>query len=130
MKLAHVATALALTIGMTATSCGPKKTVQRTDAKSGEGGDLSGYWNDIDANLVAQEMIKDCMGRPWASNFQEEAGGKKAIIKLMGVIKRTDDRNVNEQYFSKQLEKELLNSGRVRVVAAAGQEDINVQERQ
>jgi PBP1b-binding outer membrane lipoprotein LpoB len=110
-------------------ACGPKKAVTRTDAKSGEGGDLSGYWNDIDANLVAAEMVKDCMGRPWASDYQSNSGGKKAVVKLMGVIKRTDDRNVNEQYFSKQLEKELLNSGRVRVVASAGQDDINVQER-
>lgn len=131
MKLAQVATALVLTIGMTGSlACGPKHTVQRTDAKSGEGGDLSGYWNDIDANLVASEMVKDCMGRPWAADYQSANSGKKAVVKLMGVIKRTDDRNVNEQYFSKQLEKELLNSGRVRVVAASGQDDINVAERQ
>lgn len=110
-------------------SCGATRSVTRTSANSTEGGDLSGYWNDIDANLVAKEMVQDCMSRPWASNHQEQAGGKKPVVKLMGVIKRTDDRNVNEQYFTKQLERELLNSGRVRVVAASGQDDINVRER-
>lgn len=130
MKLVHGLTALALLISSSSmVACGPKKSVTRTDSKSTEGGDLSGYWNDIDANLVAAEMIKDCMGRPWSADHQSANGGNKAIVKLMGVIKRTDDRNVNEQYFSKQLEKELLNSGRVRVVAAAGQDDINVAER-
>jgi len=36
---------------------------------------------------------------------------------------------VNTQYFAKRLERELLNSGRVRVVAAADQDSINVAER-
>lgn len=111
------------------TACGPNKTVTRTSATSTEGGDLSGYWNDIDANLVSEEMIKDCLGRPWASDFQQQAGGNKPVVKLMGVIKRTDDRNVNTQYFTKQLERELLNSGRVRVVAGWDQQNINVVER-
>ena len=110
------------------TACGPKK-VTRTSANSTEGGDLSGYWNDIDANLVSQEMIKDCLSRPWASNFQSENDGAKPVVKLMGVQKRTDDRNVNTQYFSKKLERELLNSGRVRVVAAWGQDNVNLIER-
>src|SRR5687768_1354915 len=112
-----------------AVACGGPKKVTRTSSDSTEGGDLSGYWNDIDANQVAQEMIRDCLGRPWASDVQTQKSGTKPVVKLMGVIKRTDDRNVNEQYFAKQLERELLNSGRVRVVAAWGQDDINVVER-
>lgn len=115
----------ALSIG----ACGPKRSVERTSSDSTKGGDLSGYWNDIDANQVASEMIKDCLGRSWASDYQAGNGGKKPVVKLMGVIKRTDDRNVNEQYFAKRLERELLNSGRVRVVAAWGQDEINVAER-
>lgn len=109
--------------------CGPPKKVTRTSAESTKGGDLSGYWNDIDAEMVAKTMMKQCMESPWASDFQEQSGGKKPIVKLMGVMKRTDDRNVNEQYFTKQLERQLLNSGRVRVVAAWGQDNINVVEK-
>jgi PBP1b-binding outer membrane lipoprotein LpoB len=126
--LVHVAVA-ALAVGVLGTGCGPQKKVERTAADSTKGGDLSGYWNDIDANLVAEEMIKDCMGRPWASDYQSANSGKKPVVKLMGVIKRTDDRNVNEQYFGKRLEKELLNSGRAKVVAAWGQDSVNVAER-
>ncbi|MCI0704833.1 MAG: penicillin-binding protein activator LpoB [Planctomycetia bacterium] len=110
-------------------ACGQPKTVTRTGADSAEGGDLSGYWNDIDANLVAKEMIGDALSNPWASNYQQEHGGSKPVVKLMGVIKRTDDRNVNTDYFAKQLERQLLNSGRVRVVAAWGQDNINVVEK-
>ena len=114
---------------LAAGACGPSKTVQRTSADSTAGGDLSGYWNDIDANLVAEEMMKDCMSRAWVENHMQGTGGQKPIVKLMGVIKRTDDRNVNEQYFAKRLERELLNSGKVRVVAAWGQDNINVVEK-
>ena len=85
--------------------CGPRRKVSRTSANSTAGGDLSGYWNDIDANLVSEEMIKDCLSRPWASDFQSQNEGAKPVVKLMGVVKRTDDRNVNTQYFAKRLER-------------------------
>ena len=130
MKLNRSTTLLSAIVLSSAmlTACGPKK-VTRTSANSTEGGDLSGYWNDIDANLVSKEMINDCLSRPWASNFQSENDGAKPVVKLMGVQKRTDDRNVNTQYFSKKLEREMLNSGRVRVVAAWGQDNVNLIER-
>lgn len=123
---------ISLSLSVSAASliaCGPPKKVTRTAADSAEGGDLSGYWNDIDAEMVAKTMIHDCLNNPWASDFQAESSGQKPVVKLMGVIKRTDDRNVNTQFFSKQLERQLLNSGRVRVVAAWGQDDINVVEK-
>lgn len=129
MLKTHVAATTGLALLMAAGACGPTKTVQRTSADSTEGGDLSGYWNDIDANLVAKEMIDDCMSRAWITDHMQGSGGQKPIVKLMGVIKRTDDRNVNEQYFAKRLEREMLNSGKVRVVAAWGQDNINVVER-
>lgn len=111
------------------TACGPKRTVTRTEAGSSKGADLSGYWNDLDATIVAKAMIQQCLQHPWASDFQSENAGKKPVVKLMGVKKRTDDRNVNEEFFAKQLERQLLNSGRVRVVAAWGQDSVNVVER-
>jgi PBP1b-binding outer membrane lipoprotein LpoB len=118
----------AMLLGASIAGCAGK-TVTRTASGSTEGGDLSGYWNDIDAEIVAKTMIKQCLESAWASDFQEQNAGKKPVIKLMGVLKRTDDRNVNEQFFAKQLERQLLNSGRVRVVAAWGQDDVNVVER-
>ena len=75
-------------------------------------------------------MSEQIVSAGWlADHYQTTSSQDKPVIKLMGVIKRTDDRNVNEQYFGKQLERFLLNSRQVRVVAASGQEGINVQER-
>jgi PBP1b-binding outer membrane lipoprotein LpoB len=121
--------ATTIALALAGAGCGPNRAVTRTAADATTGGDLSGYWNDIDANLVAKEMIQDTMQSAWASSFQSENGGKKPVVKLMGVIKRTDDRNVNTDYFAKQLERQLLNSGRCRVVAAWSQDNINVVER-
>src|SRR3989338_5504236 len=84
--------------------------VTRTSATSTQGGDLSGYWNDIDANVVAEEMIKDCTSSGLTTHFAKDSGALP-VVKLMGVLKRTDDRNVNSDYFAKRLERELLRSG-------------------
>ncbi|MGF1509637.1 MAG: penicillin-binding protein activator LpoB [Myxococcota bacterium] len=110
-------------------ACSGQTKVTRTASGATEGGDLSGYWNDIDAELVAKTIISDLVSSRWVNDFQEENNGRRPVVKLAGVIKRTDDRNVNTQFFAKQVERFLLNSGRVRVVAASGQEDINVNER-
>lgn len=122
-------TVLVAALAMGAAGCAPQRSVTRTASGSTEGGDLSGYWNDIDAEMVAKTMIKQCLESGWSSDHQSRSAGAKPVIKLMGVLKRTDDRNVNEQFFAKQLERQLLNSGRVRVVAAWGQDNVNVAER-
>jgi len=119
---------LGILISMGAAACASGPKVKRTASGASEGGDLSGYWNDIDAELVATTLTEQLLDHPWVSDFREEEG-RKPVVKLAGVIKRTDDRNVNTQFFGKQLERLLLNSGRVRVVATEGQEGINVGER-
>ena len=35
--------------------------------------DLSGRWNDTDSRLVAEEMIADCLGRPWITQHRRYA---------------------------------------------------------
>ena len=110
------------------TGCaGPRRSVQY--AKSGvAGAGLSGYWSEGDAQKVVKTMVGQMMASGWVGDFREREA-RKPVVKLRGIIKRTDDRNVNEQYFGKQLERTMLNSGKVRVVAAAGQENVNVRER-
>lgn len=111
-------------------SCARSTRVTRTEAGSTEGGDLSGYWNDIDAETVAKTMTQQIVDGGWlAEHYRATGSESRPVIKLMGVIKRTDDRNVNEQFFGKQVERFLLNTGRVRVVAASGQEGVNTEER-
>ena len=53
------------------------KKVSRLDANSVT--DLSGSWNDTDSRLVADEMINDCLGRPWYSQFAAQKGSVPTI---------------------------------------------------
>lgn len=119
--------AFCATVVVAATGCGPKRQVTYVESGA-SGAGLSGYWNETDAQKVVQTMINQMLGAGWIGNFRQDQQ-RKPVVKLRGVIKRTDDRNVNEQYFGKQLERTMLNSGQVRVVAAAGQDSINVRER-
>lgn len=129
MKVIRITTLVAAMSCMTVACSGATK-VTRTEADSTEGSDLSGYWNDRDAQLVTKTMVKEITENAWVENFMQANPGKKPVIKLMGIQKRTDDRNVNHMYFAKQLERYLLNSGKVRVVAAYGQDNVNLIERE
>jgi uncharacterized protein (TIGR02722 family) len=78
--------------------------------------DLSGHWNDVDAQQVAQAMISDVTARPWISDFVVAAGRKPVVI--VGDISNRSDEHIETLVFTKSLEKELINSGRVKFVAS------------
>lgn len=98
---------------------GPATTVQRTDANAQV--DLSGNWNDTDANQVSQAMIRDCLSRPWAAQFKAEKG-REPVVKLYPIKNRSSE-IVNTKFFTKQVEMEILNSGVAKVVAASDETD-------
>lgn len=79
--------------------------------------DLSGRWNDTDSKLVAEEMIQDVTGRPWHNNFREGNNRKPVII--VGYIKNKSSEHIESETFIKDIEKEFINSGFVRVVSNA-----------
>lgn len=91
--------------------------VTRTDPNDTAGGDLSGEWNDIDANMVAEEMINDCLTRPWLENFKAQNMGRLPVIRFHSIKNRSSDR-MDTKFFSKQVERQILNSGQVELVAA------------
>ena len=76
--------------------------------------DLSGRWNDTDAKLVSQEMVKDVLGRPWREIFFNKNQKKPTVI--VGVITNKSSEFIDGDLFVKNMEKEFINSGLVRVV--------------
>lgn len=78
--------------------------------------DLSGEWNDTDSQLVSAEMIKDALSRPWIDEFVSKTGKKPRVI--VGTVKNRSHEHINTQTFVKDLERELINSGRVVFVAS------------
>jgi uncharacterized protein (TIGR02722 family) len=79
--------------------------------------DLSGRWNDTDSRLVAEEMILDCLERPWLDRFTAGNPGKAPSV-IVGTVKNRSYEHINTQVFIKDLERALINSGRVQFLAS------------
>ena len=100
--------------------------VERTDADTVT--DLSGRWNDTDSRLVAEEMIMDSLSRPWIDNFYGDEDRSPVLI--VGSIRNRSSEHIDVQIFTKDIERELINSGRVEFVANSGERDALREERE
>ncbi|HOP06050.1 MAG TPA: penicillin-binding protein activator LpoB [candidate division Zixibacteria bacterium] len=106
--------------------CGGGKTVTRLDTDSVT--DLSGQWNDTDSRLVAEEMISDCLNRPWYTDYMQAKADKPVVT--VGTIHNESSEHINTGTFIADFERELINSGKVRFVAAKEQRSEIREERQ
>ena len=91
--------------------CGTKVTRIHTNSTV----DLSGRWNDADSRLVAEAMISDCLNQRWL--FKWESQSKKPTV-IVGKITNQSHEHLTTDLFSKDIERSLLNSGRVSFVAS------------
>ena len=79
--------------------------------------DLSGRWNDTDSKLVAEEMIRDVLNRPWREDFFRSHNTRPVVI--VGIITNKSHEHIESETFIKDVEREFINSGMVRVVENA-----------
>ena len=93
--------------------CGTKVT--RIDVD--ETVDLSGAWNDTDSRLVAEEMIADALSHPWTLNFAGQSG--RAPVVIVGTVRNFSHEHINMNTFVADMERALVNSGRVEFVATS-----------
>lgn len=96
-------------------ACGPSQEVNRIS--SDRTTDLSGKWNDTDARLVAEEMIKDVTGSPWLERYLRKKDQRPAVI--VGNIRNSSMEHIDTEVFTKELEESFVNTGNVRVVASS-----------
>jgi len=94
--------------------CGESKSVARVEPDQAI--DLSGDWNDTDSKLVAEEMIKDVLNRSWLGDFKTER--KRTPVVIVGTVRNRTTEHIASTAFIKNLERELVNSGRVDFVAS------------
>jgi penicillin-binding protein activator len=104
--------------------CGTK--VQRTEIDKQI--DLSGRWNDTDARMVAEEMIKEALEGSWLSEYNK-AEGKDPVVIVGTILNRTHE-HINTDVFVQDLERALTNSGRVRFVASKSDREEVREERE
>jgi len=117
--------ALAILATVAITSCGPKLEVKRVD--SSEVADLSGRWNDVDAQMVSKEMINQMFEGAWLNKFKSENGRDPVLI--VGRVGNKTSEHINTEVFTKEIEKACINSGLVEFVASSSERDEIRQER-
>ena len=116
---------LSVIIIMLAGCASTTRTVERVSAE--EVSDQSGNWNDTDSRLVAEQMIKDLMYRPWIQDFALEEDRKPVVV--VGTIRNFSSEHIQADIFIKDIERELINSGKVKFVAGIKERDDIRQER-
>ena len=120
MKL-RIALACLIVICVGMTACSQRKVVSRIDVD--EVTDLSGRWNDTDSRLVSEEMIQDCLSRPWKGRHWEEHKKRPRVI--VGRVRNKSSEHIAVGTFIGDIERAFINTGEAEVVASAEErEDI------
>jgi len=89
--------------------------------------DLSGNWNDTDSRLVSEEMIADVLSRAWLNNYRSKHKGQPTVI--VGEIRNLSHEHINLNTFTGDMERELINSGKVQFVASSNEREEVREER-
>jgi uncharacterized protein (TIGR02722 family) len=105
----RLAVALVLCIGCATTQ------IRRMDVN--EVKDVSGRWNDTDARLVAEEMIQDSISRPWLAKAAQRKGAAPTVV--VQSVRNKSMEHIDTGLFVEELQRALINSGRVDFVASA-----------
>lgn len=103
---------------LTLIACGP--SVKTTRISPDQTTDNSGRWNDTDASLVAQEMVKDVLSRAWYDEFIGKNSGRKPVV-IVGTVRNLTSEHIDSEVFITDIERELINSAKVKFVASKGE---------
>ncbi len=93
--------------------CATKVTRMDVDEEK----DLSGAWNDTDSRLVSEEMIDDMLQRPWVNEHQMATSQRPTVI--VGEVRNLSHEHINVNTFVADIERAMLNSGRIDFVASS-----------
>lgn len=126
MKPWKIITLACLGLFVAVNGCAPSTTVKRMDERTII--DLSGEWNDTDSQMVADEMIVQCLEHPWRDRFVQQIG--KLPVVIVGTIFNKTDEHIDSNIFISDLERELINRNDVRFVSAGAMRDELRAERQ
>ncbi len=91
---------------------------------------LSGNWNDSDSRAVAENLAHSVATAPWVAAFTQEHGQSPVLrIGRIRVRTRALDDVVDPAIFAADIERALIASGLVRVVANRSEAAMQAEER-
>lgn len=108
------ALALAGAMTLVASSGCKSRTVTRVDPT--EVRDLDFRFDEDDARETANTMIRDALSQGWIDNWMSKHDQRPIMI--VGTVRNETSDYLDSKLFTKQIERALINSGRVRIVAA------------
>lgn len=108
--------AAALSSLLVVTGCSTKVTRVTHDSAI----DLSGKWNDTDSRLVAEEMVRDALKGGWYDRYKA-AGALPTVV--VGEVRNKSHEHISTETFIKDIQRALLNSGKVEFVANKAERD-------
>ena len=100
------------------TGCSSTK-VERIDAETVT--DLSGYWNDTDLRIVAEDLVSECIAAPAITNYIRDNGKLPVII--VGPFRNQSDEHIDTSILAQKFEVAMVNSGKVDFVASSEQRE-------
>lgn len=97
--------------------CSSTKKVTRIEADTTT--DLSGRWNDTDSRLVSEEMTLDCLSANWLTQHIAKTSKRPTVI--VGTMRNQSLEHIPSGTFVADVERALVNSGKVDVVATVSE---------
>lgn len=100
--------------------------VARVDTQSDI--DISGKWNDVDSRMVSEQITTDLLSQPWYARYAADISHNPVIV--VGSIRNDSSEHINTGTFIKDIERAMVNSARLEVVASTEQQAILRDERE
>lgn len=79
--------------------------------------DISGRWNDTDARLSADELVADCLSRPWLAAASSGTSMEPPTV-IIGAIRNQTSEHIDTGIVTDELQRSLINSCKVTFVAS------------
>lgn len=77
--------------------------------------DLSGAWNDTDIRIAAESLVADSLRSSWIDQFRMRK--MKNPVVIVGSFLNRSSEHIDTSIITKRYEMELINSGKVDMVA-------------
>jgi len=98
--------------------CAKSQRVERVDPN--EVLDYEVGFDEDDAREVADALIDDALSRPWIDNWMADNRGSRPTVIVGDIVNNTSE-YIDTGIFTVAFERDLLNSGRVAIVASSGE---------
>lgn len=111
-KVTRMLLLLVLSVGLVA--CG-SRTPQVSRVSPDETIDLTGKWNDSDSSRVAKKMVSSLLNQRWLDEWKSNQQDRPVLV--VGQFRNKSSEHIDMETWSKDIERELINSGQVEFVA-------------